>query len=424
MSPSIYRLILTSIAVVAVLGFGIMITFAWTREWTEADARRVGVVWVYGALDSMPAAQRAGRLAEMQEDVSIPLALVDAQELGRRVGHEPVAGELIPERTARREQWVFVAFSDGDGGLVAGPFDPVNPFHQFPIGVVLLLVLGPLVAVLAVARLTRQLRKVEQASEALGAGVLSARVDNPRGPSSELAESFNRMAEHVEQLVNERDELLQAVSHELGSPLARLRVQLELLADGDEDDEEASTRIDAMAQQMDELDQLVEDLSRWIQSDEAALRPVPFDAMAPMADLMELARYHETANPDAEIELVAPPRVGMFADPRQFQRVVDNLLRNAMRYARQRVRVVVEEQADGCAVAVHDDGHGIPAEERGRVLEPFARLGTARDRESGGVGLGLAIVHRIVTGHGGTVVIGDSELGGAEVRTTWPRGVS
>ncbi len=424
MSPSIQRLVLTSVALTLVLFVAVMIVFRQTAGWTEDDARRAGVLWAHRALDEVPAADRPARLAELEADVAMPLSLMDSETLRERLGHDPVPGELVLRRSGQRHQWAFVAFGDGTGGLAAGPTHPLNPFGQFPFGAVVLLVLVPLIAVLLVARLSPQLRKIEQASEALGAGALNVRVDNPSGPSSELAESFNRMAERIEQLVRERDELLQAVSHELGSPLARLRVQLELLTDEEDraGGDPGSARLDAMAQQLDELEQLVEDLSRWVQSDEAAQRPEAFDPVAPLRDLAELARDHETANEAVEIDVVAPPSAELRADPRLYQRAVDNLLRNAMRYAEHRVRLTLREEPRAIAVTVEDDGPGIPAEERERVLEPFARLGTDRDRRDGGVGLGLAIVNRILRGHGGAIEIGQSELGGAELRTVWPRG--
>jgi len=423
MSPSIRRLVLSSIAAVAVLGAVVLVIYLQTVSWTETEASRAGVLWAFRELDATPALHRPQILSELQPDVAMPLSLLDVDALRERLGHVPSPGELVFDRTGLLQQWVFTTFSDGQGGLAAGPGHPINPYQQFPIGLVLLIVLGPLLVVMVVARLTAQLRKVEQASDALGAGELSARVDNPSGPSSELAESFNRMAVRVEQLVRERDELLQAVSHELGSPLARLRVQFELLTEEEDVPHKGPVgqRLEAIAAQLDELAQLVEDLSRWVQSDESAQRPETFDPVAPLQDLAELARYHETANQAVEIDVVAPAEAELVADPRLYQRAVDNLLRNAMRYAKHRVRVELLEETDGVTVTIEDDGPGIPEEDRQRVLEPYARLGSDRDRRSGGAGLGLAIVNRILRGHGGAVRIGQSELGGAKVWTVWPR---
>ena len=228
------------------------------------------------------------------------------------------------------------------------------------------------------------------------------------------------MAERVERLVRERDELLQAVSHELGSPLARLRFQLELLTGDARGDAPTNERLNAMADQVDELDQLVEDLLRWVQSDESAMRCETFDAVAPLAHLAELAELDAGSDTEVSVEVDAPAEVTLVADPRLYQRAVGNLLRNAVRYAAQKVRLHVVDDQD-VVVRVEDDGPGIPVEDRERVLEPFTRLGADRDRRAGGAGLGLAIVQRIVSSHGGRVAIGESVMGGAEVTLMWPK---
>jgi len=420
MSTSLLKLAVTAVAVAAVVMFGLLVTYASNQSWTEEDIRRVGIAWAYGALDDAPPDARSSLLARVERDLQYPLELVSTAEIRHRLGRELQPGERVIER---RSIDIFVltqAFSDGRGGLVVGPGDPLNPYGRFPIGLIIAMLSAPLVAIFVAFQISRQLRKVERASEALGAGVLSARVDNPKGPSSELAASFNAMAQRIERLVRERDELLQAVSHELGSPLARMRFHLELL--DDDSDSPTSERVEALERQIDELDQLVEDLVRWVQSDEHALRRRSFDAVAPLADLVELARLDGSADGRVVVALDAPTNADLAADPRLYQRAIDNVLRNAVRYASQWVQLRLRTTPDSVIVDVADDGPGIPAEARNRVLEPFTRLEPDRDRRTGGVGLGLAIVHRILAGHGGEVSIGESERGGASVALRWPRG--
>jgi signal transduction histidine kinase len=137
-------------------------------------------------------------------------------------------------------------------------------------------------------------------------------------------------------------------------------------------------------------------------------------------DLTELARLEVPEDRLVEVELVLSNRAQAFADQRLFQRVVENLLRNAVRHADRIVMLEFTEDEGYDQIAVHDDGPGIPDELRERVLVPFVRLGSDRDRKSGGVGLGLAIVRRIMQRHGGRVVIDRSPLGGARVTTRWP----
>jgi signal transduction histidine kinase len=336
------------------------------------------------------------------------------QELGRL----PEPGRPAFRRDGFRELRAFVVFNDGRGGLVIGPIDPVVPNGSRPFILILALLLIQGVAFLVVWRIAKQLRRIEEASKALGAGDLAARVSNPAGPSSELAESFNDMAGRIETLVRDRDELLQAVSHELGSPLARMRLQLELAA-GSASPEQAD-RIEAIAYQVDELDQLVEDLLRWVQSDQDALRIESFDAAGPLAHLAELAQLEGLDDKSVEVEVDTPDTVTLRADPRNYQRAVDNLLRNAVRYASSRVRLTLARDGENLIVSVEDDGPGIPAEDRSRVVEPFVRVDPDRDRRTGGAGLGLAIVTRIMRAHGGELLIEQSDLGGARVALRFP----
>jgi signal transduction histidine kinase len=122
---------------------------------------------------------------------------------------------------------------------------------------------------------------------------------------------------------------------------------------------------------------------------------------------------------EVRVDAVAT-ELALWVEPRTFERAVENVVRNALRYAVARVAVRVRVDGERLWIAVGDDGPGIPAEARERVLEPFTRLDPARGREHGGFGLGLAITRRIVERHGGEVRIGESELGGAEVRMSWP----
>ena len=288
-----------------------------------------------------------------------------------------------------------------------------------PIGVIVAIVVVPVIAALVALRVERQLTKVERASEALAVGELGARVDNPHGPSAELAASFNAMAERVERLIQSRDELVQAVSHELGSPLSRLRFHMELLEN--QSDAQREERLKAMTRELDALDELVAELLAYVQSDELELDRHAFDPNRGLHDLAELARLEAPEDRAVEVDLALPNEANVFADPRLFQRAIENILRNAMKYARGNVLLELTQDDEHVRLVVHDDGPGIPEELREKVMIPFFREEAARDRKTGGVGLGLAIVSRIMHRHGGRLAIDSSPLGGAMVATWWPR---
>ena len=175
-----------------------------------------------------------------------------------------------------------------------------------------------------------------------------------------------------------------------------------------------------MARELDALDELVEELMRYVQFDNVALQRRNFDVESLLGDLAELALLEVAEASSIKVDVAGGEGVAVFADPRAFQRAVENLVRNAMRYAHQQVRVEVSVEGTGVRVAVHDDGPGIPEELREKVLAPFIRIDDHRGRKSGGLGLGLAIVERIVARHGGRVVLRSSPLGGTTVETWWP----
>ena len=201
-------------------------------------------------------------------------------------------------------------------------------------------------------------------------------------------------------------------AHELRSPLASLRTQLDVaIATGDPAD-----TADLLAE-VERLTRLVDDLLLLARVDDAA--PPPRELL----DLAELAtgvadRYAAQPIP---VSVRAVPTPQIWADPRAVQRVLANVLDNAVRHARSTVGLIVRPADDGGAlVVVSDDGPGIPAAERERVFERFARLQDARDRDSGGTGLGLAIVRELIGAQGGRVRLLDAVGGGLQVELRFP----
>jgi signal transduction histidine kinase len=419
MRRSLVRLIAGSVLICWALGLVIVAAYLRTRSWDEARARRDGVFLVYQLLDGEPGPVRAEHLGALQQHFDVPFTIVGTDDVERRVGRRPARGEAIHFEVSQRESWYFLIFADGTGALAAGPVDPALPPGVLPVGAIVSVALLPAIAALIALRVERALAKVERASQKLAKGELSARVVNPDGPSRELAASFNEMAARVERLIRSRDELVQAVSHELGSPLSRLRFHLELLAD--KSGEARQERIDAMTRDLDALDELVAELLRYVQSDEMELDRREIDPSRSLPDLVDLAKLEAPQDKSVEIELSVSSAATIVADPRLFQRAVENLLRNAVQHARGKVRLEVSAAADVATVAVHDDGPGIPEELHEKVLVPFFRPQADRSRKTGGVGLGLAIVNRIVQRHGGQIAIATSPLGGASITTSWPK---
>lgn len=257
--------------------------------------------------------------------------------------------------------------------------------------------------------------KLENAAQRFGQGHLNERIHFDNASSLlRLGVAFNQMADNINTLVASKKQLIDGIAHELRTPLVRLRYRLEM---SDNLSEAEST---ALNRDIGQLEALIEELLTYARLD----RPrVELNLQS-----LDLARWLEErlldirlVNPDIDIALDTPQRENHgVADARLMERVLDNLVNNALRYANQRLRVGLWFDDATACLQVEDDGPGIPQAERERVFEPFVRLDPSRDRATGGCGLGLAIVHSVAQAFGGNVTIDSSPLGGACVRFCWP----
>jgi signal transduction histidine kinase len=258
-------------------------------------------------------------------------------------------------------------------------------------------------------RLTRRLERLKSAVEALGEGDLAARAD-VRGNDevATLAASFNRSAERIAALLAGHRRLLANASHELRSPLTRLRMGLELLA-------EKVTIPDAQKQglyrDIRELDQLVEEilLASRLDTPELPLERQPVDLAGLLAE--------ECARLDAECIAVPLEAAG---DPRLLRRLMRNLLENARRHGGGEVDAELIDAGEEIVLDIRDRGPGIPAGEAARLFEPFYRPAGAGEGR-GGWGLGLSLVRQIAERHGGTVACLTRAGGGSIFRVRLPK---
>lgn len=259
----------------------------------------------------------------------------------------------------------------------------------------------------------RDLQHLSTVTDQVGKGQLAVRATlAPSASNYPLAEHINTMAGRIQGLLDAQKNLIHSVSHELRTPIARLEFALELLR-AKAADPALEKRIVAMEGDVAELNALVNELLGMIRLDsEQALVRATFAVEPAVRDCVD------GLPPGAvRLEVVLGTNLGeLDGDQRLLMRALGNLLRNADKYAQARTRLTARRLADGALeMVVEDDGPGIPAEERDKVLEPFYRLDRSRDRASGGFGLGLSIAHKAVLLHGGTLRIGESELGGASM---------
>jgi signal transduction histidine kinase len=258
-------------------------------------------------------------------------------------------------------------------------------------------------------RLTLRLEALQRGVERWGAGDLSARI-NTEGHDEVafLARRFNHAAERIETLMESHKSLLANASHELRSPLARIRMGLELIGA-----DIASPQRMEISRSINELDQLIDEILLASRLDTKQADAEPFETL----DLTglaaeECARVHA----DLNAELPGGHSLMVRGSPRLLRRLIRNLLENARRYGRGDISLALTQIRSGpkpfAVIRVLDRGPGVPAAQRERIFEPFYRLPGASERE-GGVGLGLSLVKSISERHGGTVRCEDRPGGGA-----------
>jgi len=294
---------------------------------------------------------------------------------------------------------------------------PGNPWMRPPFGFGFGWMLGLVGLAVALGaypvmrRLTQRLEALQRGVERWGAGDLSARVNaDGKDEVAFLAGRFNHAAERIETLMESHKSLLANASHELRSPLARIRMGLELMGT-----DAASPQRKEISRSINELDQLIDEILLASRLDAKQADAEPFETL----DLTGLAA-EECARVNAELSAEldnSPGTAGLGLDaashsltvqgsPRLLRRLIRNLLENARRYSTGEINLELAQTRVGAkqlaVVKVHDRGPGVPAGQRERIFEPFYRLPGASERE-GGVGLGLALVKSISQRHGGNV---------------------
>ena len=413
--------------VIAVAVLTLLVGWAWRqsaeRQMAETNALPVvrEVVVKNAAGEMIGTATAAPRVPGMGLEFSVQLkqAVAPGETLnlqlprGRRLNPEtgeleplpprPYAGMGRPDRPDRLDRADRVDRSFGPGRAAnASWFTP-------PFGFVWMLGLVGLAVALGtypvIRRLTKRLNTLQSGVERWGQGDLSTRVQvNGNDEVAFLAERFNNAASRIEALVGSHKSLLANASHELRSPLTRIKMGLELLHGSQS--EAAITRLkDEISRNINELDQLIAEILLASRLDSAQADVGSFETV----DVTGLAA-EECAKSGAELHVLTESAITVPGVPKLLRRLMRNLLENANRYAKtglnqslnQPVVLSLSLEAKQVVLRVTDHGPGVPAELRERIFEPFYRAPGASERE-GGVGLGLSLVKSIAQRHGGSV---------------------
>ncbi|MFN7997343.1 MAG: ATP-binding protein [Bryobacteraceae bacterium] len=251
--------------------------------------------------------------------------------------------------------------------------------------------------------LTRPVRRLQRAVERFGHGDLSARAASPRRDElGDLARTFDRMADRIQSLLDAQHRLLLDISHELRSPLARLRVAVELARSG-ENPAAALNRIEKEAERLNSLVGGLLQVTRG-EGDPDSVRREPVRVDLLLHDIATDASLEANAR-GSDVQMVAAQPAIVDGDPELLRRAIENIIRNAVRHSPEgtSVNVSLDYTAGRALIRVRDYGTGVPEKALPRIFDAFYRVESDRDRASGGVGLGLSIARRAVELHKGCI---------------------
>lgn len=368
-----------------------------------------------------PADQWAAKLEQIDSPLSFDIRVQPLQEAEASVEASARTALLDGDIIMLEEQDRFLQrLPQSDYVMVVGPIPYLSFLRELRLfDYLLLAILGLSLAIpvfLWMRPHWRDLLRLEQAAHQLGEGNLSIRSQlSVDSGLLRLGTAFDHMAGKLQTLIASRKQLTDGIAHELRTPLVRLRYRLELLESLPDNIREGIER------DLSSLDGLIDEMLVYARLD----RPEPnlqWTTLAVEPWLRQRQQEWQPLMENLRLELELPASSQHWqCDAVLLTRAVDNLIGNARRYARQRIRIRVQVDAQLARLCVEDDGPGIAPAHYEQVFEPFMRLDPSRDRHTGGCGLGLAIVAGVMRAHGGQVDLGPSPLGGAGFTLSWPQ---
>lgn len=293
----------------------------------------------------------------------------------------------------------------------SAPIETPEPFWslRFGLSMAVMLLAVAILSALVVHHLTKPLSIFARAAQRLGVDVKAPPLPE-RGPAEvrQATQAFNEMQSRIRRFVEDRTQMIAAISHDLGTPITRLRLRAEFV----EDDEQRRK----MLADLDDMEKMVFSALSFAR-DEAAYEP---RATVDLRTLLQrVCDDADDAGHSVALE-TGDAAVPFGCRPVALRRAVSNLIDNAIKYGRQ-ARVSLTQEADAILITIDDNGPGIPRDRRDDVFKPFHRLEQSRSRETGGTGLGLTVARTIVRAHGGDISLSNRPEGGLRVVVTLPR---
>ncbi|WP_353979555.1 ATP-binding protein [Salinicola endophyticus] len=379
--------------------------------------------WLSGESDKV----QAKRLHRVQQQFQVPVGLyaeppsnVDPIQATRLD-----AGEVVVRLDSSLSALYIHARVGPDRWLRIGP---LPSFEAMPLSLALSLLIIVLITLagaiyLIVWSVEGRVGRLERAATRIAAGHLNARVRvDGNDFLGRLGMALNGMAAQVQSLLRSQQEMIRAVSHELRTPVARIRFAVQMLEDlyGEG---HARKQLEGIDEDISELDRLIDEILTYAKLDSENAQGVTLktESLECRALAWRVLEILSPLHPHLTLTVADGEELEVEAEPRYLQRAVQNLVANACRHAETQVCVKIHREPRAIRIDVEDDGPGVPEKDRIAIFKPFARLDDSRTRRSGGYGLGLSIVQKIMAWHGGNVVVDRSErLGGARFSLLLP----
>ncbi|NOZ32764.1 MAG: HAMP domain-containing protein [Alphaproteobacteria bacterium] len=306
---------------------------------------------------------------------------------------------------------VSLRLNNGTWLNMATPIQSSPGFFSARLGLsmAVMLIAVLLISLIIVRRMTGPLKQLSRAAEKLGTDVQAPAIPET-GPEEvrRTAHAFNVMQNRIRRFVQDRTQMLGAVAHDLGTPITRLRLRAEFV-----EDPKLRTKI---LRDLDDMQHMVASTLSFIREDATSEPQATVDLGSLLSRVCD-----DIKDAGENVELLDIERWTLVdCRPVALRRALFNLIENAVKYGRS-ARVSVKLEAQRILIRIDDDGPGIPAEHREDVFQPFRRLESSRNRETGGTGLGLAVARTIVRAHGGDITITNRSEGGLRVILRLPR---
>ncbi len=261
-----------------------------------------------------------------------------------------------------------------------------------------------LIAILFLKNQTRPLTNLAKAAQRFGKGdyINEFRPSGAREIRN-AAYEFDRMAKRINRHLNQRSEMLSGISHDLRTPLTRLKLQLAMI-----NDEKISS---SMSKDIDEMENMLNDYLQFAKSQAKE--------STEKLNLEDIFKIIKNKRENLKLEIKMDDEISIYGRKNALERCFSNIINNGLVYGK-KVRVTVQKSSNRAIIIFEDDGPGIPVEQHRNVFKPFFRLDQSRSLNKSGVGLGLAIVEDIVNSHGGNILLSSSQMGGLLVKISLP----